>query len=66
LCYGGTKSWSGAWGVEEALRDRLQVATQQTVSSGVLMFAEQTISGQMLKDENEWPFIITTYEMWMR
>jgi hypothetical protein len=30
------------------------------------MFAEQTISGQMLKDENEWPFIITTYEMWMR
>ena len=66
LCYGGSQDWSDAWAVEEALRDRLQVATQQAVASGVLMFAQQSISGQMQKDENEWPFIVTAYEMWMR
>lgn len=63
LCYGGSLIWQDAWSVERALKDLLHQATNKTVASGIIRAAFQTNEGQQQMDNDEWPFIITTYDV---
>lgn len=64
-CWGTTPA--NAWAVYSALFDRLDGAHMQPVSSGYLISAQETLSGQQLVDpDTEQPYVIATFETTIR
>jgi len=65
--YGGSQNLISAFEVDRAVVDVLHGINMVTVSSGIIMSAEQDTIGQSLIDpETEWVSVISTYTVQMR